>query len=161
MRPHPRLGCPWSPNQLMRVRGISTHQNTCLCKLVRMHVLLDKTAHSGLPLCMSCVIHMCAGICVCRQCQPGVEPFTILTHFAGYLATMSQPEHVEGGRDNAALVNGGFVPKIKPFGEVSASFRLEWTPLSWPSYAFAKGSISTMYRQIFWGLGVCPTSAVP
>ena len=38
---------------------------------------------------------------------------------------MSQPEHVEGGRDNAALVNGGYVPKIKPFGEVGASFCLK------------------------------------
>ena len=129
-------------------------------KLVRMHVPLDKTVHSGLPLCISFVLHMCPGICVCRQCWPGVEPFTILTHFAGYLATMSQPEHVEGGRNNAALVNGGYVPKIKPFGEVSASFRLKRTAFL-AFICFCHRQHVNHAQAKIWGLEVCPISAVP
>ncbi len=35
---------------------------------------------------------------------------------------MSQPELVEGGKDNASMVSGGYVPKIKPFSEVSSMF---------------------------------------
>jgi len=43
-----------------------------------------------------------------------------VVRFTGYMATMSQPEHVEGGRDNTSMVNGSYIPKIKPFGEVSS-----------------------------------------
>lgn len=73
---------------------------------------------------------------------------------------MSQPEHVEGGRDNAALLNGGYVPKMKPFGEVSASFHHKWTTFL-AFICVCHGQHVNHAQAKLRGLEVCPISAVP
>ena len=111
-RPHPiriprgLTSPPRPPMAPPSEHGAPPHQ-TVLC-------ILQQTNIWGLTACVasSCAVFLDGG------CELTTFLYAIT---GGYLATMSPPEHVASGREEAATVTEGVSPQMKGSGEVSGS----------------------------------------